>query len=533
MRYRIKKPGYTGTDFFLILTEMAPYPDGCFLSNSVVCEFQGAFLGRYDHNMYCVRGTDVRGSWHHVPIEVTTMSSDKDTNSDETFHPLGDAWQNELESMLEETEYDTELGLEMAKDALKVTKGELSEAEFHDRYHEDVIEEFGEDKRPIESSNDEGQLETTLSQLGMGENSRRDVMKKLGMGASAIGLSAWGTSDAPAEDEAASVTAAEEGGDKEGVQYGMVIDLERCDGCLSCVVACAEEHNWETGANWMYVLDYEEEAHAAAANKETSSQGDVSRNRLVRPCQHCTDAPCEKVCPTTARHTRKSDGLVLTDYEVCIGCRYCQVACPYGVNYFQWAEPEVPASELEKDHMYDQRGRWVSSRAPRGVMAKCTFCATRQDGTKGEEFVGRTACEDACPPGAIQFGDMHDPESDTQKYLENPLVARAKAMDLSGQNIQQAMDILTGKTEPAQNEGGDGMTEREAEEILQSEVGSVNSTFKLLEEVGTNPNVVYIGNEPGPNAEQVPGPISYEEIGHTDKRKDVVGERTVHADLPG
>jgi len=84
----------------------------------------------------------------------------------------------------------------------------------------------------------------------------------------------------------------------------------------------------------MYVLAFEDGNVESPEPDNYESVHDF--NFLVRPCQHCTDAPCEKVCPTTARHTRDRGGLVLTDYEVCIGCRYCQVACPYGVNYFQW-----------------------------------------------------------------------------------------------------------------------------------------------------------------------------------------------------
>ncbi|WP_049923042.1 4Fe-4S ferredoxin N-terminal domain-containing protein [Halopiger djelfimassiliensis] len=447
------------------------------------------------------------------------MDSNEDT-TDETFHPLGESWQNDLEELLEETEYDTELGFEMARDAMAVTKGELTEAEFHDRYHEDMLEEFGEDQRPIaESTADEdgGRFEKTLSQLGVDEKSRREVMKKVGAGAGFIGLGAWGTAETGPSDggsPSAAVQHAEEDEGDDGTQWGMVLDNERCDACLACVVACAEEHNWDQGANWMYILDYED-----------STPG--GQNRLIRPCQHCTDAPCEKVCPTTARHTRDSDGLVLTDYDVCIGCRYCQVACPYGVNYFQWGEPDVPQEELDEDHVYDERGRPVGSRAKRGTMSKCTFCATRQDGTKGEEFVGTTACEDACPPEAIQFGDMNDPESDPQQYLDDPSLARVQAMNPDDETVQEAIDVLTGDTEPAETEDADGMTETEARALVQAEGGTVDSTYKLLEDIGTNPNIVYLGNQPGPNAHQVDGPMDYAEVGQTDDRKDVLDRRTV------
>ena len=264
----------------------------------------------------------------------------------------------------------------------------------------------------------------------------------------------------------------------------MVIDLDRCDGCLGCVSACREENNWSRGANWMYVMAYEDD-------------GREGEDYLVRPCQHCSNAPCEKVCPVEARHTREKDGLVLTDYDACIGCRYCQVSCPYGVNYFQWGEPETPDEEIDDDHVYDDRGMAVDSRPPKGVMGKCTMCPTRQD---DPERRGTVACMDACDDmgmRAIHFGDLNDPESRPNEYLRN----RRK--------------IETGRRP------GPETTAEDIHHTSTSE-GDV-STFKLLEAKGTDPNVIYVGDEPGPNAEQVEGPVSYNRVhGTVDRRKDVL-----------
>ncbi|RQG96830.1 4Fe-4S ferredoxin N-terminal domain-containing protein [Natrarchaeobius oligotrophus] len=526
------------------------------------------------------------------------------STDDESFHPLGEEWENDLEAMLDDTEYDSDLGMDMARDAMRVTKGELSEAEFHEKYHEDVMEEFGVDDRPTEEAYEElkaaeeGTFSRVLSTFeGDGEDGRRDVMKKMGAGAAFVGLGAWGTADAGEPEP--NVAAQEDDDGEDGIQWGMAIDLERCDGCLSCVTACSQENDLDQGVNWMYVLDYEEPRGGA----------DTSRNRLVRPCQHCTDAPCEKVCPTTARHTRDSDGLVLTDYDVCIGCRYCQVACPYGVNYFQWDEPDASIDEVrehaeqmgaENDHLYDERGRWTDSRAPRGVMSKCTMCPTRQDGFKGDEYVGTTACEEACPPDAIQFGNMNDPDSDPQTYIDNPSRGRALVrMDVSApsadtleeqldgadddlesvldasedldeemlrillaidivteemgvgdseyveyeQNILEIFDVLESHgldlasedvlvplrlaDEPGEDDEFDGPSESDAQAALEAYAGSPESNFRLLEDIGTNPNIVYLGNEPGPNAQQVDGPVAYDDVGLTDNRKDVLDEKTV------
>ncbi len=450
----------------------------------------------------------------------------RDDDHDEPFHPLGEEAEENYRKLLEDGDHDADLGMAMAKDAMRVTKGELSETEFYDRYHEDVVSEFGEDDRPmaeeIEAAREESRLESALSRLGADEETRRETMKKMGVGASALGFGAWATSDGGEEANPSVMQDTEDEADGDGVQWGMALDLETCDGCLSCVVACNAEHNWDAGANWMYIIAYEDGIVDSPDADDFESTRDFEY--LIRPCQHCTDAPCEKVCPTTARHTRDEGGLVLTDYDVCIGCRYCQVACPYGVNYFSWDDPEVPVEEHDEEMMYDQRGRWVSGHGPKGVMEKCIFDPARQDGQMGEEMVGRVACADACPPGAIQFGDMNDPESDPQQYLENTALARALEDDPDDDDLQEAIAVIDGDQEPADDEG---LTEEDAERLLQGEYGDNESQFRLLEEYNTNPNVVYIGNEPGPRAEQVEGPVAYEDVGQVDNRENVLEEQTV------
>ncbi|MGB9964568.1 4Fe-4S ferredoxin N-terminal domain-containing protein [Halobacterium hubeiense] len=389
-------------------------------------------------------------------------------SDDDTPVSFDDDEEERMERLLDDTEYDAELGVEMAKDAQRVAAGELSEAAFYRRYHEDVLEEFGEDDRELTGLLDDAGGEgfgDRLSGLADDEDlSRREVLKKGGAAAVALGLFA------SVDDGTA---AAQQGDDEDGPRYGMTINLNNCDGCLACVVACNEEHGTSAGANWMYVFTYEDD-----------HQGD--ENFLVRPCQHCTDSPCTKVCPVGARHTREEDGLVLTDYEICIGCRYCEVSCPYGVNYFQWGEPDVPESEIDDDHQIDDRGRWVGARPPEGVMGKCTFCVDRQDGQMGEEKVGTTACEEACAMDAIHFGDLDDPESAPNRHLR----------------------------EYREQQDNDMQFPNRKEHTV--------STFELMEERGTEPNVRYIGNEPSPHAEQVEGPVSYEDAGIVDNRKEEV-----------
>ncbi|WP_226479517.1 4Fe-4S ferredoxin N-terminal domain-containing protein [Natrinema amylolyticum] len=544
---------------------------------------------------------------------------DEPTDDEETFHPLGEAWQDDLEDALDDTEYDTELGMEMAKDAMRVTKGELAEEEFHERYHEEVMEEFGEDERPIASPDDgdgeEGGIGSTLAELASGEESRREMLKKAGAGVGFASLG-WGAVDQQEPEQSVEEAGEVENAD-EGTQWGMTIDLEHCDGCLACVTACNQEHGWDQGANWMYVLAFEDgEVESPDPDTVDVEAGNCSDepivhefNYLVRPCQHCTDAPCEKVCPTTARHTRDEGGLVLTDYEVCIGCRYCQVACPYGVNYFQWDEPDVDRSELDPEGIYDERGRPVSRRAPRGVMSKCVFDPARQDGNAGEGLIGTSACEQACPPNVIQFGDKNNPASDPERYAEHPARSRTiinlfaelpspnsvesslEGVDPSVDAVVDAVDgFTTGKValatavEITQEEyeeeapPGDTLPEKEqtvldivsaiettgldlgsddtltqlgltvegfegpsqdvqvtsredvAYELFEDYVDAPEEQFELLADMGTNPNVTYLGHQPGPEAHQVPGPVSYDDVGMLDTRQEALDDQTVGLD---
>jgi Fe-S-cluster-containing dehydrogenase component len=298
-------------------------------------------------------------------------------------------------------------------------------------------------------------------------------MKKGGAAALALSVGLGGAK----ESTSGSDSAATAGGDEHqgnGKQYGMVINLNNCDGCLSCVVACKETHGTSQGAHWLYVMAYED----ADQDQE---------NFLVRPCMHCDEAPCEKVCPVGARHTRDDGGLVLSDYEICIGCRYCMVSCPYGANYFQWGEPDTDPDEMDDNFTHDKRDRWVDGPPPMGVMGKCSFEPAWQDGQMGDELVGKTACEIACQMDAIHFGDMNDPESAPNQHLE-----------------QYREEHPNDRSE------------------FQNRPENTVSTFRLLEDKGTDPNVVYVGNEPSPHAEQVEGPVTYEDMGMVDNRKQSI-----------
>jgi Fe-S-cluster-containing dehydrogenase component len=134
----------------------------------------------------------------------------------------------------------------------------------------------------------------------------------------------------------------------------------------------------------------------------------------------CAHAPCAEVCPVGATFVR-GDGIVMMDYDKCIGCRYCEVACPYGARQFNWKEFTGPNSAVPAF------GSPEIPRRPRGVPEKCTFCSHRIDRglalglMPGVDPAATPACVNACPLGARIFGDLADPESNVSRLLaESP-----------------------------------------------------------------------------------------------------------------
>lgn len=193
--------------------------------------------------------------------------------------------------------------------------------------------------------------------------------------------------------------------------WAMVIDQSKCVGCGQCILACQANNDIPPEITWVRLV-------------ETGKVGDKD-TFLPVPCMHCEDAPCTHVCPVKATYQRP-DGIVMMDYDRCIGCRYCEVACPYGARYFNWEkfEGENPAVPTW--------GQPQVPRRPRGVVEKCTFCYQRIDRglatglTPGVDQAATPACVVACPMGARTFGDLNDPDSEVSKLLANHASFRLK-----------------------------------------------------------------------------------------------------------
>jgi menaquinone reductase, iron-sulfur cluster-binding subunit len=240
-------------------------------------------------------------------------------------------------------------------------------------------------------------------------------------------------------------------------KFGMVIDLDKCTGCGSCMVACMSENNVPfkkdetdklTSITWMRVY------------KLTNGKSfpETETCYLPRPCMHCEGdhghSPCVSVCPATATDYDWPTGIVSQIPTRCFGCRYCMAACPYHARYFNWFDPVWP------EGMKESLSPNVSPRM-RGVVEKCTFCYHRYQLAREKMYVeGRddiyedeyqTACTQACPSGAITFGDLNNPKHAVHQMVK-----------------------------PDPHKGGKPRN---------------TNAFRILERLGTNPKVYYLSSK--------------------------------------
>lgn len=267
------------------------------------------------------------------------------------------------------------------------------------------------------------------------------------------------------------------------IRWGMAIDLDKCTGCGACMVACQAENNVAimqrsgfTTKNrdhsdklrtitWMLVYQL--------TNGKAFPDHDVAY--LPRPCMQCGIPSCVSVCPATVTKKDENGGIVSQVYPRCFGCRYCMASCPYHARYFNWYDPVWPEG-MDKTLNPD-----VSVR-PRGVVEKCTFCHHRWMQAKDkarvegmdpwdlEDGAYVTACTEACPNGAIIFGDVRNTSHKIHEVLfkEEPSEEQYKAMF---------------------GEYGHGHGHHEGDDFLKTFNPNVR---RMLERLGTYPQVFYI-----------------------------------------
>ncbi len=203
-----------------------------------------------------------------------------------------------------------------------------------------------------------------------------------------------------------------------GRHWGMVINLDKCIGCEYCLRACSATNDvWvdQSGENPEQTDGRPEKPWNIVVEEQTSSGTPFF---FSRPCLHCGDAPCVEVCPVQATYHRE-DGLVIMNYARCIGCRYCEIACPYDARKFNWQ------ARTEVNPFIPTWGIAEVERRPRGVVEKCTFCIHRIDAglkqgfTPGEDREATPACVNICPVGARVFGDLNNPDSKVSQAIAN------------------------------------------------------------------------------------------------------------------
>lgn len=199
---------------------------------------------------------------------------------------------------------------------------------------------------------------------------------------------------------------------REGVQFAYALDLSRCIGCRRCVYACCKENNQSRNPqiHWIQVLQMEKEkgVDLPEANAYYYPDKVPQEGHFYMPvaCQQCRRPQCVTVCPVQATW-KEPDGIVVIDYDWCIGCRYCMAACPYGARHFNWGEPNIPKEEVNpKTHYLGNRPR------SKGVVEKCTFCIQR---TREGLY---PACVEICPVGARKFGNLLDKNSEIRRIIE-------------------------------------------------------------------------------------------------------------------
>lgn len=237
--------------------------------------------------------------------------------------------------------------------------------------------------------------------------SRKELLRLMGATFLGGGISkALGALADPSEPQAA-------GG--QTVRWGMVVDSTACaaeSDCQECRQACNKAHNVpdvpvaRQEVKWIW----KESRERVFPFQDRDGFGPEPAAGLPVLCNHCAQPPCVPVCPTQATWKR-ADGIVMMDYHRCIGCRFCMAACPYGSRSFNFVDPRP----------YVAPGNTVYPTRTQGVVEKCNFCEERL-------AVGQQpACVEACPAGALTFGDLNDETSAVRALLRERLGVQRRA----------------------------------------------------------------------------------------------------------
>lgn len=301
--------------------------------------------------------------------------------------------------VLAETTYRTDLGLEMAADARRVSHGDLSSEAFWSRYDDVAAEEFGEAYR-----------ETPNPAVDCGGGTIDDET------AATLSCSVGSMASV-----AQNLDESETGDEDADTRWGMVIDLQKCVGCESCTVACKAENRTPPGVSYNVVLE-----------REAGEYPNVTRTNVPRPCMQCERPPCVQVCPVSATY-KMENGVVNVDYERCIGCRYCMIACPYDARDFDFGENydgefaengAVTSPEYGVNH-----GPREDDESPVGNVRKCNFCHHRLE--RGEE----PACVETCVGDARYAGNLADGDSEVAELAFSTRAFQLKDKEGTDPNV--------------------------------------------------------------------------------------------------